>query len=111
MTVPGSGPHGFTDRRIMLDRRAGVDRREPATPPGQIVERRLSGERRLVGERRAGVERRLSIQSAEDQIRGALKLLTQVAETGVLTEVERRELEAAMLRLRFAAERLSEGAG
>jgi len=109
MVTPGSEARGPADRRILLDRRAGVDRRgEP--PPGQIVERRLSGERRLTVDRRVGVERRLSIHSAEDQIRGALKLLTQVAETGVLSEVERRELEAAMLRLRFAAERL-EGAG
>jgi len=109
MMVPDSEPRGPADRRLLIDRRAGVDRRD-GVPPAQVVERRLSGERRVLGDRRTGVERRLSIQSAEDQIRGALKLLTQVAESGTLAEVERRELDAAMLRLRFAAERLSETA-
>ncbi len=116
MTLPGSDARSFADRRILLDRRAGVERREETPPPlttGHLVERRLSGERRVFqgGDRRAGIERRLSIQSAEDQIRGAMKLLGQVVETGTLTDIERRELDAAMLRLRFAAERLAEGGG
>lgn len=110
MTLPGSDARSFADRRLLLDRRAGVERRQE-TPGGQIVDRRLSAERRSTGDRRVGVERRLSIQSAEDQIRGAMKLLAQVAQTGALSDVERRELDAAMLRLRFAAERLVEGAG
>jgi hypothetical protein len=59
-----------------------------------------------VGERRAFVERRLSLQSAEDQIRGALKLMTTAIESGSIPEKQRRSLDAAMLRLRFALERL-----
>ena len=75
------------------------------------VERRGGADRRQVGERRSAIERRLSLQSAVDQIHGALKLLTQVAESEAttLSEDQRRELEGAMLRLRFALERLEEG--
>lgn len=62
---------------------------------------------RRVGDRRASLERRLSLQSAEDQIHGALRLLTTIAEDPGVGEPQRRHLEAAMLRLRFALERLS----
>ena len=46
--------------------------------------------------------------SAEDQIHEALRLLTRVIETGAAGEPERRSLEAAMLRLRFALDRLEQ---
>ena len=75
-----------------------------ATPS---FERRL-GDRRSGSERRFLIERRLSLQSAQDQIHGALKLLTLVAEGAMLGEQQRRSLEAAMLRLRFALERMEE---
>ena len=51
----------------------------------------------------------MSVHSAEDQITGALKLLTKVADSATLSEEERREVEGAMLRLRFALERLDDG--
>ena len=54
------------------------------------------------------LERRLSLQSAGDQIRGALKLMTLAIESGSIPERDRRTLDAAMLRLRFALERLEE---
>ena len=96
-----------SERRLSLERRL-LDRRSGETPqPPATGERRLS-DRRSGGDRRASVERRLSLQSADDQIRGALKLLTVVADGSVLGEQQRRSLEAAMLRLRFALERIEE---
>ena len=64
-------------------------------------------DRRIGGDRRADLERRLSLQSAEGQIHGALRLLTILAEGQTLGDTQRRNLEAAMLRLRFALERMS----
>ena len=86
-----------SERRNLLDRRAGA---EPHARP--------SVDRRRISERRAGIERRLAIQSAEDQIHTALRLLTRVIEMGAVTEQELRTLESAMLRLRFALDRLEE---
>ena len=96
MTVPNERRR-LSDRRTVLDRRAGGPRsgQQPA------VERRN-------GERRTGQERRLSILSAEDQIDEAVRLLAQVVETGSLPDEERRSLEAAMVRLRFALDRLEQ---
>ncbi|OLC01868.1 MAG: hypothetical protein AUH46_07485 [Gemmatimonadetes bacterium 13_1_40CM_70_15] len=93
-------PKPDPDRRLEAERRLLPDR-----------QRRGGADRRQVGERRSAIERRLSLQSAVDQIHGALKLLTQVAESEAttLSEEQRRELEGAMLRLRFALERLEEG--
>ena len=79
----------------MLDRRSSASAPVPEAP----VDRRLV-------DRRSGQERRLSILSAEDQIDDALRLLTGVVETGSLHDEERRSLEAAMVRLRFALDRL-----
>jgi len=91
------------ERRRLSDRRSVLDRRSSAQRPGQqpAVERRI-------GERRTGQERRLSILSAEDQIDEAVRLLTRVVETGSLPDEERRSLEAAMVRLRFALDRLEQ---
>ena len=86
------------ERRDLLDRRMSVER-----PDHHPV-----AERRRKSERRTGVERRLSVQSASDQIRGALRLLTRVIEMGAVAEQEMRTLESAMLRLRFALDRLEE---
>jgi hypothetical protein len=85
------------ERRALLERRLTVDQQE-----------RPAVDRRRKSERRAGIERRLSIQSASDQIRIALRLLTRVVEMGAVTEQELRTLESAMLRLRFALDRLEE---
>jgi hypothetical protein len=85
-----------TDRRGG-DRRGLAERRRAAA----LVE----FERRM-GDRRSGKDRRLLLQSAGDQIHVALKLLTRIAESGLVIDQERRNLEAAMLRLRFALERL-----
>lgn len=112
-----SGPErrDSEERRWTMDRRSGEERRcsEPAAGLGAPPERRL-GDRRSTGERRALLERRLALHSAEDQIRGALKLLTQLADGGgggaMLGDQQRRSLEAAMLRLRFALERMEGGA-
>ena len=114
-------PKPDPDRRLEAERRLLPDRREGEGEGGgerrsgaeveTPVERRGGADRRQVGERRSAIERRLSLQSAVDQIHGALKLLTQVAESEAttLSEEQRRELEGAMLRLRFALERLEEG--
>ena len=97
MTAPDDRRR-LNDRRTILDRRSGAQRagHQPAV------------ERRIGGDRRSGQERRLSILSAEDQIDEALRLLTGVVETGSLPDEERRSLEAAMVRLRFALDRLEQ---
>jgi hypothetical protein len=97
MTVPNERRR-LSDRRNLLERRSGDPR------PGQ----QPAVERRLTGDRRSGQERRLSILSAEDQIDEAVRLLTLVVETGSLPDEERRSLEAAMVRLRFALDRLEQ---
>lgn len=68
---------------------------------------RADEDRRINGDRRSGQERRIAVLSAEDQIREALRLLTRVVEDGT-SENEQRRLESAMLRLRFALDRLEE---
>jgi hypothetical protein len=114
-------PKPDPERRLTMERRQVPDRRgtqgetggreRRSETEGDVpVDRRSGAERRKIGARRSAVERRLSLQSAMDQIHGALKLLTLVAESepGRLNEEQRRELEGAMLRLRFALERLDE---
>lgn len=103
--IPEPDRRETNERRLLIDRRSGVDRRQPRAS-GAPDERRTGGDRRGPGERRAFVERRLSLQSAEDQIRGALKLMTTAIESGSIPDRQRRGLDAAMLRLRFALERL-----
>lgn len=102
--IPEPDRRESAERRLLIDRRSGVDRRQRHVPAGE--ERRGAGDRRGGGERRAFLERRLSLQSAGDQIRGALKLLTALIETGSIPDKQRRSLDAAMLRLRFALERI-----
>ena len=91
MTVP--------DRRDVAERRSGGDKRAAREPVP--VERRKS-------ERRTGVERRLAMQSATFQLQAALDLLARVAESGTLSDDDRRALDTAMLRLRFAVERMAQ---
>ena len=85
------------DRRQTSDRRSHPDRRRVVTV---VVKERRSGK-----ERRAFFERRSSEEPGED-IRNALQLLTNVAESGTLDEASLRDLDAAMFRLRFALDRL-----
>jgi len=85
------------DRRQTSDRRSQPDRRRVVTV---VVKERRSGK-----ERRAFFERRSSEEPGED-IRNALQLLTNVAESGTLDEASLRDLDAAMFRLRFALDRL-----
>jgi hypothetical protein len=111
MTVPDLGipepdRRERNERRLLIDRRSGVDRRQLDETGAAATDRRSIEDRRAGGERRAFLERRLSLQSAGDQIRGALKLMTLAIESGAIAERDRRTLDAAMLRLRFALERL-----
>jgi len=87
-----------SDRRSESTERRSGDRRQRPRAWDEF-------ERRM-GDRRSGKERRLVLQSAGDQIHVALKLLTRIAESGLVVDQELRNLEAAMLRLRFALERL-----
>lgn len=106
LNVPEPDRRDRSERRLLIDRRSGVDRRQSLGVGRPGLERRARDDRRVVGERRAFLERRLSLQSAGDQIRGALKLITTAIDSGTVPEKQRRGLDAAMLRLRFALERL-----
>jgi hypothetical protein len=57
-------------------------------------------------ERRSGIDRRLEMESATAQMHAVLELLTQIADSGSLRDDNRRRLDTAMLRLRFAIERI-----
>ena len=100
MTVPNER-RAANERRI-LNRRVTI-RGERASS-----ERAAGGERRINGDRRTGLERRLAILSAEGQIREALRLLTEVIDRGEALDEEQRSLESAMVRLRYALDRLEE---
>ena len=60
----------------------------------------------VVVERRSGLDRRLIVESATAQIHAVLELLTELADQGALRDDSRRLLDTAMLRLRFALERI-----
>ncbi len=92
MAVPNER-RGSNDRRL-LNRRAGARAERPPA------------ERRTNGDRRTGLERRLAILSAEGQIHEALRLLTEVIDRGSAPDEEQRSLESAMVRLRYALDRL-----
>lgn len=103
--IPEPDRRDSSERRLLFDRRSGVDRRE-RDPYDAVSDDRRRDDRRGGPERRAFLERRLALQSAGDQIRGALKLMTAAIEAGSIPEKQRRDLDAAMLRLRFALERV-----
>jgi hypothetical protein len=94
MTAPNDR-RGSRERRS-LERRAALRAAQTAA------------ERRVDIDRRSGLERRLSILSAEGQIYEALRLLTQAIERRALPDEEQRSLESAMVRLRFALDRLED---
>lgn len=83
--------------RSSTDRRSGEDKRVEHVPVA--VERRKS-------DRRQGIERRLALQSAAGQLQIAIGLLMRIAEAGTLNDELRRALDTAMMRLRFALERM-----
>ena len=76
-----------------------------------VANRRRSTDRRVKDvpveiERRSGLDRRMIVESATAQIHAVMDLLTQLAEAGALRDDSRRLLDTAMLRLRFALERM-----
>jgi len=97
-----------SDRRSQPDRRVVSDRRKAAAEP-QGADARPAREQRRTKARRSGAERR-SNETVEEHLRNALQLLGNIAETGSLDDEARRDLDAAMFRLRFAVERLRYGA-
>lgn len=76
----------------VANRRRGADRRGKDVP--------------VEGERRSGSERRLQLESAVGQMQTVLGLLTLMAESRSLSDENRRLLDTAMLRLRFAIGRM-----
>ena len=75
------------------------------------VEHRSGGDQRRTSDRRSGTERRglWGQETVEEHIRNATQLLVVIAESGSLDEELRRDLDAAMLRLRFAVDQLRRG--
>src|SRR5206468_11432928 len=82
----GGGP------MTVANRRRGADRRTKDVPVNI--------------ERRSGLDRRLIVESATAQIHAVLELLTELADQGALRDDSRRLLDTAMLRLRYALERI-----
>ncbi len=76
----------------VANRRRGEDRRAKDVP--------------VQVERRSGLDRRLIMESATAQIHAVLELLTEIADLGALPDNSRRLLDTAMLRLRYALERM-----
>jgi hypothetical protein len=77
----------------VANRRRGEDRRNKDVPV-QI-------------ERRSGLDRRMIVESATAQIHAVLELLTELADQDALRDDSRRLLDTAMIRLRFALERIA----
>ncbi|HWC72941.1 MAG TPA: hypothetical protein VG454_03315 [Gemmatimonadales bacterium] len=76
-----------------------------------VANRRRGADRRVKNvpvqvERRSGLDRRMIVESATAQIHAVLELLTQLADMGALRDESRRLLDTAMLRLRFALEKM-----
>ena len=76
-----------------------------------VANRRRGGDRRVKNtpvqiERRSGLDRRMLVESATAQIHVVLELLTQLADLGALRDDSRRLLDTAVLRLRYALEKM-----
>lgn len=76
-----------------------------------VANRRRGADRRMKDvavqiERRSGLDRRMIVESATAQIHAVLELLTQLADQGALRDDSRRLLDTAVLRLRYALERM-----
>jgi len=99
-------PLSANERRAGPDRRVVGDRRSPKDPAAEARPGHVS---RRQAPRRSGNERR-SNETVEEHLRNALQLLANVVESGTLDDEARRDLDAAMFRLRYAVERLRYGA-
>jgi hypothetical protein len=76
-----------------------------------VANRRRGADRRVKTvavniDRRSGLDRRMIVESATAQIHAVLELLTQLADMGALRDDSRRLLDTAVLRLRYALERI-----
>jgi len=76
-----------------------------------VANRRRGADRQMKDEavdleRRSGLDRRMIVESATAQIHAVLELLTELADQGALRDDSRRLLDTAMLRLRYALERI-----
>ena len=76
-----------------------------------VANRRRGADRRVKSvvvdvDRRSGLDRRMIVESATAQIHVVLELLTQLADMGALRDDSRRLLDTAVLRLRYALERM-----
>ena len=89
------------------DRRSVANRRAAARGDRRRVAALVPTERRSGEERRSGAERRTP-ESVAEHIRNALQLVAHVAESGALDDELRRDLDAAMFRLRFAIDQLEQ---
>jgi hypothetical protein len=101
------------ERREMLERRGGPERRTVERRQTLVLvpaEQRSGQDRRRPLDRRSNLERR-GHETPAEHIRNALQLLATVAEAGVLDDELQRDLESAMLRLRFAVDRLEHHRG
>lgn len=105
MNPPGGPRDRGPDRRVRIERRSGEERRSERKPV--VVERRKGGDRRR-NQRRKGNDRRLALQSSSQQMQAALGILGQLAQSKSMSDEDRRLLDTAMLRLRFAAERMDD---
>jgi hypothetical protein len=100
------------ERRGAPDRRSGAERRSGATTPetARLLlvhgERRAAPDRRRHRDRRSGPERRLSHATPQDQLAHAVDLIAHVAESTELSDEDRRALDSAIVRLRFALARM-----
>lgn len=98
------------DRRALEDgdRRSGADRRLGKGRRGFFL-RLLRGERRQRDDRRHTTDRRSPRQTATDLVRSAFELVTAVCGSpdAGLDDAARQQLDSAMLRLKFALERLA----
>jgi hypothetical protein len=105
--TPGSGSG---------DRRGGTDRRRSTGGRGFLLrllkgERRQLDDRRRGGDGRAGTDRRTAGQTATDLVRGAFDLVATVCASpdSHLDDEARQRLDSALVRLKFALERLTSG--
>jgi len=76
-----------------------------------VANRRRGEDRRVKNvpvevDRRSGIDRRMVLESASSQMHAVMELLTQIADSGALRDDNRRLLDTALLRLRFALERM-----
>lgn len=87
--------------RRKKERRSGGERRSRTEA--------VPAERRQGGDRRSGNDRRLSLETAGNQIQGAIDLVARAAQSNLLVEDDRWLLDTAIHRLQAALRQLDEG--